>query len=210
MLGKDPDVPATSVGICMDVGSDDAFRLLSVVRSLDWPVSSRPPVMGQGLCCGLRQKRSTPMVETLEGAGVDLIRLITSIVRRLFGVNFTFTSIQVNANTVSQDQRDKNFQDDSILIVVGEFEGGEFVLEEVVLDLKGKALRFDGTRMHSSRPFRGERYSLVCFTHKAWAKASASMIEELEALGFTLGLQNEPHPPAPEMEEGSGQNENDF
>ena len=141
---------------------------------------------GQGLCCGLRQKGDYPKVETLNGLLVPVIRLATAIVRQLFGSGFVFSSIQINANTVSEKHTDENYVNDSVLIVVGNFVGGEFVLDGMEFDLRAKALRFDGSRVHSSKTFSGERFSFVFFTHKVWPQASESMVKELCSLGFPL------------------------
>ena len=44
----------------------------------------------------------------------------------------------------------------------------------------------DGSLLHGSRPFSGERFSLVRFTHVAVDRLSAEMRQRVESSGFTL------------------------
>ena len=99
--------------------------------------------------------------------------------------NFHWTSLQVNVCTISSEHEDENFLNDSLLLVFGDFLGGEFVHNDIVWPLKGEALRFDGSITHSSMPFEGTRYSIVAVTHKAWANATSDLQHQLLALVFS-------------------------
>ena len=73
------------------------------------------------------------------------------------------------------------------MVVVGEFTGGQFDLEGFApLDLKGKAVLFDGTQRHRNVAAKGERYSVVAFTNFAWVSRTEKQLDELRSLGFRV------------------------
>ena len=56
-------------------------------------------------------------------------------------------------------------QSSSLIVGLGDYEGGELAVEDEEFDIKYKPLEFDGWRSrHWTLPFRGERFSLVYFT----------------------------------------------
>ena len=55
----------------------------------------------------------------------------------------------------------------SLIVGLGNYSGGELVIEGEEKDIQYRPLEFDGwTQRHWTRPFQGERYSLVWFTPK--------------------------------------------
>ena len=101
--------------------------------------------------------------------------------------DFTWSSVHVNLNTVSKRHADKNNEGPSLIVAAGKFTGGEFVLEEGdPIDLRGKAWKFDGRRIHWSKDFKGTRISFIWFCHTSWRQASKDQLEMLAALGFQL------------------------
>lgn len=55
----------------------------------------------------------------------------------------------------------------SLIVALGDFSGGETVVEGAINDIRYKPLEFNGwTQRHWTLPFSGERYSLVWFTPK--------------------------------------------
>eukprot|EP00979_Chaetoceros_neogracilis_P011301 scaffold2736_cov264-Chaetoceros_neogracile.AAC.11 len=53
----------------------------------------------------------------------------------------------------------------STIIGLGDYVGGEFVVDDKSYDIRYEALKFDGWKqIHSTKHFRGERFSLVFFT----------------------------------------------
>jgi tRNA U38,U39,U40 pseudouridine synthase TruA len=53
----------------------------------------------------------------------------------------------------------------SMIVGLGEYSGGELIIEGVPYDIKFKPMEFDGWKLrHWTAPFEGERYSLVWFT----------------------------------------------
>lgn len=79
--------------------------------------------------------------------------------------DFTWTTIQVNKNVVSPPHIDQNNVGPSYIIALGDFEGGELVIEGKAYNIRNRWKKFDGRKGHWIKPFRGERYSLVFFTH---------------------------------------------
>ena len=78
---------------------------------------------------------------------------------------FTYTTIQVNKNVISRPHVDKNNVGPSYIIALGDFTGGNLVIEGVEHNIKNSPLQFDGRLGHWITPFEGTRYSLVFFTH---------------------------------------------
>ena len=58
-------------------------------------------------------------------------------------------------------------QSNSLIVGLGNYVGGELVVEGVKKDIRYNAIEFDGWKeRHWTLPFLGERYSLVWFTPK--------------------------------------------
>ncbi len=56
-------------------------------------------------------------------------------------------------------------QSTSLIVSLGDFYGGELVIEGEVVDIRYQPCEFDGWgKRHWTLPFSGERYSLVWFT----------------------------------------------
>ncbi len=84
---------------------------------------------------------------------------------RTYDPDFKYTTIQVNKNIQSPPHVDKNNVGDSYIIGLGEYTGGDLVIEGEAHDIQYTFLRFDGRLAHWVTPFKGTRYSLVFFTH---------------------------------------------
>lgn len=84
--------------------------------------------------------------------------------------NFTFTTITINYNYAAAPHHDVNHEDGRArIIALGDFEGGELNIEGIGdINIRNEWYDFDGTILHSTKPFIGERYSLVYFTHISW------------------------------------------
>ena len=55
-------------------------------------------------------------------------------------------------------------QSKSLIVALGDFQGGDLVIEGNDFDIRYKPLEFDGSQRHWTRPFTGQRFSLVWFT----------------------------------------------
>lgn len=79
--------------------------------------------------------------------------------------HFKYTTIQVNKNVLSKPHVDKNNVGESYIVALGDYTGGELVIEGKEHNIKHRFKKFDGTKGHWVTPFKGTRYSLVFFTH---------------------------------------------
>lgn len=127
--------------------------------------------------------------------------------------HFKFTSIQVNVDYASKPHVDRNNLGASFIIGLGNYTGGKLWVhddigrkphtldEDIVLapmykkrdtyfgseiNIRNRWTRFDGNRLHFTRPFNGVRYSLVYFTCDRYAESSADVRQELKKVGFSV------------------------
>ena len=93
-----------------------------------------------------------------------LFKVLTDFIKR-YKPHFKYTTIQVNMNVLSPPHVDKNNVGPSYIIALGDFKGGDLVIEGESTSILNNWKRFDGTNGHWVTPFSGTRYSLVYFTH---------------------------------------------
>ena len=79
--------------------------------------------------------------------------------------DFEYTTIQVNKNVLCEPHVDKNNIGPSYGISLGDFTGGNLVIEGTPYDIHDIWAEFDGRLGHWVEPFEGTRYSLIYFTH---------------------------------------------
>ena len=122
-------------------------------------------------------------------------------------VKFPFTSVNVNCAYAAALHRDSNNATVAMTRSFGSFsQGGQLLYfpeddgspetrqlssdrgaVPMAIDTREFLCLFDGSRAHGVRPFSGgERYSLVFYTQRAFANASASCLETLAKLGAQL------------------------
>jgi len=95
-------------------------------------------------------------------------KLFESVKKMIFehDPEFKYTTIQVNKNVLSPPHIDKNNVGISYIIGLGDYVGGDLVIEGKAHDIKDRFLKFNGKQQgHWVQPFSGTRYSLVFFTH---------------------------------------------
>ena len=81
--------------------------------------------------------------------------------------DFEYTSVIVNKNKQMNPHRDGKNAGESLIFAVGDYTGGELVIEGKKYDIKNNPMRFDGRRQtHWVAPFKGTRYSVVYFKYK--------------------------------------------
>jgi hypothetical protein len=78
---------------------------------------------------------------------------------------FEYTTIQVNKNVLCEPHVDKNNVGVSYGISLGDFTGGNLVIEGIPYDIHDIWAEFDGRLGHWVDEFEGTRYSLIYFTH---------------------------------------------
>ena len=118
------------------------------------------------------QKGLKPTLSSLCLSAPNVVRCLSKFVLD-FDPTFKFTTITLNYNYSSAPHRDINHEDGKArIIALGNFTGGELILG-VKVGIREKWFDFDGTILHSTAPFKGERYSLVYFIHDVWKREEA-------------------------------------
>ncbi len=89
---------------------------------------------------------------------------------RLHNPNFKFTSIQINENHRASKHKDGYNVGKSYIIGLGDYDGGDVRLytkngdSYKDIDIHNRFATFNGSELeHQTRPFTGERYSLVFY-----------------------------------------------
>ena len=81
--------------------------------------------------------------------------------------DFKYTSITVNKNFQTSPHYDSSNIGMSMIISIGDYTGGELLVEGNIIDIHNKKFYFDGSKqLHSTMPFDGERYSIIYFTRQ--------------------------------------------
>ena len=94
----------------------------------------------------------------------ELFKLLKYFIS-LYHPSFEYTTIQVNKTTECKPHIDKNNVGVSYIIGLGSYTGGELNIEGNSFNIKNRWKKFDGTKAHWVEPFKGDRYSIVYFTH---------------------------------------------
>jgi hypothetical protein len=79
-------------------------------------------------------------------------------------LGFECTSFTVNKNLLCLPHTDSHNIGPSVIVGLGSYSGGEFVVEGHVCDINHAPVCFDGSRKHWTMPFVGTRYSVVLYT----------------------------------------------
>ena len=80
---------------------------------------------------------------------------------------FKFSTVQVNHNYRTPTHIDKNNVGESVIIGLGNYKGGDLIVEGKRYNIKYRPVMFDGSKMrHSTSAYSGDRYSLVFFKTK--------------------------------------------
>lgn len=98
--------------------------------------------------------------------------------QELYFEDFKYTSVQLNKNFPCPRHIDSKNVGTSILLCLGDYTGGELVVEgfnddgsDAIIDNKNSLFQFNGAEYyHWVKPFIGKRYSLVFFNNKVIAK----------------------------------------
>jgi len=85
--------------------------------------------------------------------------------------DFEFNSVQINKNFKCAPHYDNKNCGEALVMALGDFTGGELVIEGVEHDVLNKPIIFNGsTQEHWVKDFEGERYSIVLFNLKQSCK----------------------------------------
>ena len=83
---------------------------------------------------------------------------------------FFWSQVQINKNFFTPAHKDSANQGNSIIVGLGAYTGGELAINKngkvKLNDIRNKPLKFNGSKYtHWTEPFKGERWSLVFYTH---------------------------------------------
>jgi hypothetical protein len=82
-----------------------------------------------------------------------------------------FTGIMINKNFECPKHKDSGNEGNVIIIGLGNYTGGELVMNNKEYDIKNNYLIFEASKIeHYVKPFIGDRYSVVLFKHKNFIK----------------------------------------
>ena len=106
------------------------------------------------------------------------LELVFKEFQELYFPEFNYTSVQMNKNFPCPRHIDGTNVGTSILLCIGDYTGGELVVEgfksdgsDAVVDNRNSLFQFNGAEYyHWVKPFQGTRYSLVFFSNKTIAK----------------------------------------
>ncbi len=121
-----------------------------------------------------RVKISDRVFETsLKTQRPDLQEKFQELVDKFCPEPFEVSMVQINCNWQSPKHKDGGNQDESWIIGLGDYEGGELIIDYDMpqeFDIKNKFLKFNGAKyFHYTNPWKGNRYSLVFFKHKLFS-----------------------------------------
>ena len=81
--------------------------------------------------------------------------------KKLF-TDFDFDSVIINKNFLCPAHKDANNVGDSIIIGLGDYTGGDFIIEDEAHCILYSPLIFNGAKnTHWTAPFTGDRYSII-------------------------------------------------
>jgi len=108
-----------------------------------------------------------------------LLDALQRLERAIFPLRPCSTTITVNRHAEFKPHRDSGAgagQSTSLIVGLGDYIGGALMVEGKPVDIRYKGLEFDGWReKHWTRPFRGERFSLVWYTPQGLEEAQAAL-----------------------------------
>lgn len=83
-----------------------------------------------------------------------------------------FTTITLNYNFQTKPHTDKgNYRQKSLIFFIGEFSGGQLVIDGVEYSLKANdCMIVDGSKVHYNLPIQGEKISIVAYIREGMSK----------------------------------------
>jgi FkbM family methyltransferase len=81
-----------------------------------------------------------------------------------------FSSVTINHNVECMPHKDARNSGTTLIIALGDYTGGELVVDDEEIDIKEKPYYFNGyLKEHYNKPFTGDRYSLMFYScKKTW------------------------------------------
>ena len=201
------------VSILAPIDKDLKYQVEHFANDFEWPLCFRTtirdgagshPRPGRGCTLGFTVSTGHAgqqlylKIGSFTQNAKHLVSILNMIFRKIVLAvpAFTWTSIQVNFNTVAVKHRDENNAGPSLAFAVGSYVGGELCIQPQSavngvsptqeFNLLEHPVMFDGRQGHSSKPFRGNRVSFIAFTHASWKEATDEQMLQLIQLGFVV------------------------
>jgi hypothetical protein len=152
----------------IDKNNNDVKELISLLDKTQLKINIKRLNSGVGMsqCFGkYRIRKKKGIYESKNNAKYPDLYLALQKFYDTFVKNHLpeYTSIQVNKNYKTKEHYDRN-DGLSYIIGLGEYTGGNLILNSYKHDIKYKPLLFNGKKwLHSTDDFDGTRYSLVFF-----------------------------------------------
>jgi hypothetical protein len=150
--------------------SPDVKRIEELLGETHIPISYSRNNSGVGMSMPLGRVYNRIHTHEMNASRFDakfpeLKRAIWALGHRI--VPFRFTTVQVNYNYKTKTHIDKNNVGDSVIVGLGDYKGGDLLVEGKAYNIKYHPLQFNGAEMeHGTAPYTGNRYSLVFFRTK--------------------------------------------
>jgi hypothetical protein len=135
----------------------------------------KTPYGRQGISC---RSQNFGVVYNRWKAGVSRLEPIEAVNNRTYPVlynqlkkvireiepNFQYNTITVNHNLKCLPHYDKANKSPSLILTLGDFDGGRLIVEGCAIDIHWKPLIMNGSSAeHSTEEFTGERYSIIYY-----------------------------------------------
>lgn len=93
---------------------------------------------------------------------------VYSLLQKLSAVlKFTHSSYTINKNLTCLPHKDKNNIGNSLILTLGNFSGGNLIIEGKKFDIYHRPLLFHGSNLtHWTEPFHGTRYTIIFYNIK--------------------------------------------
>lgn len=114
---------------------------------------------------GIAYARGKPFGESKFNLKFDRLYATLNAFMKWLSPEFKYTTIQINKNVKCKPHTDRYNVGSSVLLAVGNFTGGELVIEGEKYKVKNKPILFNGKEPHWTTAFRGKRYSIIFFKH---------------------------------------------
>ena len=150
-----------------------AIERFPTKRSDNYSDRGRNTVMGragemQGFCLGKAIQYGVGACESQYNRKFPQLWKDVRRLMRAYDPKFRYNSVQINKNLRCAPHTDRNNVGMSIIIALGDFTGGDLVYDGKPCVIRNRFKLFDGSNVHATTPFHGERYSLVYYTRKLW------------------------------------------
>jgi hypothetical protein len=124
------------------------------------------PEGGLSQCLGIVSRRCLPPdISRQSWLHPRLHKMLQDFGEKHVRPHVNWTSVQVNKNFSCEPHKDIGNVGDSYIIGFGTYAGGELVIEDAPYHVHQRGLLFNGSeRLHWTRPWVGDRYTLVFHT----------------------------------------------